>query len=365
MTEEIPISEIKISNWDARENKEKDKDIEDLMRSIEHDGLLSPITVTSTNSEYLLIAGRRRLNACKLLGKTTIPAHIVEDKTETQKRRATLMENLNRKELSEIEKALGILAIYESEGYQGDDAIKQLKMLYNEGYKVKETNYDELEARAVRKGLLWFPTRKFVKICETIGQSPNTQYQWLQLTQQIDRKVLETAQKMGLKRDKMTLLTNKKLRPHSRLQIHLAKRMASLSDSESRELVYQMMRDLETGALEQSGQGWLLSDAKRDKLGKNVALNPVQYYLRIMSELKKLFFLFTDRAISRGEYKYTHEMITQGKNHRLKILKSLGYRELRILGEEIQLLSTIVNDLQRGIDRELDEREQKEELTKQ
>lgn len=365
MTEEIAISEIKISKWDARENQEKDNEMEDLMRSIEYDGLLSPVTVSKSGSGYLLIAGRRRLNAHKLLGRKTIAAHIIAEKTETQKRRATLMENLNRKELSEKEKAYGILAIYESEGYSGEEAISQLKTLYNQGYKIKETDYEEMQAKALRRGTYILPTTKFVKIVESIGQSPNTQYQWLQLVTQIDKSVLEAAQKMGLKRNKMTMLTHKLLRPHPRLQISIAKRMAALSDSEARALVYQMIRDLETGALEQSGKSWLLMDAKRDKIGKNIVLNPVQYYLRIMGELNKIFFLFTDRAITRGEYKYTDDMIDESDSHRLQIVKSLGYRELRVLSQDLFLLSYVVSRFTKAVNEELDSREEKEELTKQ
>lgn len=366
MTEEIPISEITVSEWDARQNTEKDVEIEDLMRSIEFDGLLSPVTVTKPeHGKYLLIAGRRRLNACKLLGMQKIAAHIVNDKTETQKRRATLMENLNRKDLTEMEKAYGMLAMYESEGYTGQQALEQLKVLYNHGYKVRETNYDQMLSKGLREGKAFYPTKHFVKVVETIGQSPNTQYQWLQLVTQIDKSVLQTAQKIGLKRDKMTMLTHQRLRPHPKLQIHIAKRMAGLSQQESRELVYQMIRDVETGALEISGGSWLLQDAKRDKIGKNVALNPVQYYLRIMSELNRLFFLFTDRAISKGEYKYTEDIINQTLRHRIKIVKSLAYRQLRIFQEEIKTLDSLTDILLELVDNEIKSREETEELVKE
>ena len=48
--------------------------IEELAESIRRFGLLRPILITSDNR---LIAGRRRLEACKILGWNTIPVSIL------------------------------------------------------------------------------------------------------------------------------------------------------------------------------------------------------------------------------------------------------------------------------------------------
>jgi ParB family chromosome partitioning protein len=50
-------------------------DIESLAASIKEFGLLNPILVTDKNH---LVAGRRRLAACKLLGWTEILVRVVE-----------------------------------------------------------------------------------------------------------------------------------------------------------------------------------------------------------------------------------------------------------------------------------------------
>jgi len=76
---EIEISKIDISKWDARKSEEEDEDIEALMRSIEKDGFMNPILVTPREDRYLLLAGRRRLNAFKLLGRKTIDAVLKHD----------------------------------------------------------------------------------------------------------------------------------------------------------------------------------------------------------------------------------------------------------------------------------------------
>lgn len=50
-------------------------DIESLAALIQEFGLLNPIKITAGNN---LVAGRRRLEACKLLGWTEIPVRVVE-----------------------------------------------------------------------------------------------------------------------------------------------------------------------------------------------------------------------------------------------------------------------------------------------
>jgi hypothetical protein len=68
---EYPISRIKIGNRCRRELG----DIDELARSIAGVGLLHPIPV---RPDGLLIAGQRRLAACKKLGWHSVPVHVVD-----------------------------------------------------------------------------------------------------------------------------------------------------------------------------------------------------------------------------------------------------------------------------------------------
>ena len=67
----VPISEIKVKN---RVRKDLG-DIESLVRSIQENGLLQPVVISSDN---VLIAGERRLTAMKRLGWKEILA-VVKD----------------------------------------------------------------------------------------------------------------------------------------------------------------------------------------------------------------------------------------------------------------------------------------------
>ena len=66
----VPIASIRVEN---RFRKQMG-DLKPLEDSIQELGLLHPVVL---NSNYRLIAGVRRLEACKRLGWTEIPAHIV------------------------------------------------------------------------------------------------------------------------------------------------------------------------------------------------------------------------------------------------------------------------------------------------
>lgn len=73
--EEIDISRIKVGKRIRRELG----DIETLAKSIREIGLLNPITVREDGSSYRLLAGFRRLKACKSLGWEKIPSQVLEE----------------------------------------------------------------------------------------------------------------------------------------------------------------------------------------------------------------------------------------------------------------------------------------------
>ena len=97
----IPIHQIKI-NPQVRQDIDEDfesPEMTQLVDSIETNGLLNPITLRhDTDGSLVLVAGHRRLNACKKLGYTTIYATI-PDITEDEASFIQLTENITRKDL--------------------------------------------------------------------------------------------------------------------------------------------------------------------------------------------------------------------------------------------------------------------------
>jgi len=368
MTEEIDISKIAISKWDARKSKEDNEDIEALMKSIEKDGLMNPILVTPKDDGYLLIAGRRRLNAFKLLGRQTIEAKLKHDvKDEGHIRRLTFGENNLRKDLSQEEKAIGMLETYLGAGYSSEECLTYLKCLHNNHYKIGKTDFDLFKRRLWEQGIIsaTIPPKHFVECLESIGYSANTQYQWLQIAAQIEREVLTMAEKYGLKRERMTLLTNSLLREHPKVQMVLARMISKVeTHEEARLMVYQAISDLATGALQKVGNGYLRAAYKSDKLSKEIVLQPTEIYLKIASLLLKVFLHMTDRPLTRGEYEYTDEIVQKSKHHRLRIVKSLNDSELRTLRHEMEIFNTLTAEFLDLIGKERVDRKRKEDYLK-
>jgi ParB family transcriptional regulator, chromosome partitioning protein len=78
--------------------------LEGLLISIKQKGLINPPLVRLKNDHYELVAGHRRLEACKLLGWQNITCHIVDvdDKAAYE---ISLIENVQQKTMSPIEEA--------------------------------------------------------------------------------------------------------------------------------------------------------------------------------------------------------------------------------------------------------------------
>ena len=81
--------------------------LKELADSIRLHGVIQPIVVTPIGKRFMIIAGERRFRASKLAGKTDIPA-IIRNYTPQQIKEISLIENLQREDLSPIEAARAI-----------------------------------------------------------------------------------------------------------------------------------------------------------------------------------------------------------------------------------------------------------------
>ena len=81
--------------------------LKELADSIRVHGVIQPIVVTPIGKRFMIIAGERRFRASKMAGKQDIPA-IVRSYTPQQIKEISLIENLQREDLSPIEAARAI-----------------------------------------------------------------------------------------------------------------------------------------------------------------------------------------------------------------------------------------------------------------
>lgn len=81
--------------------------LNELAESIKTYGVVQPIIVAPIGKRFMIIAGERRFRASKIAGKSDIPA-IIRNYSPQEIREISLIENLQREDLSPIEEARAI-----------------------------------------------------------------------------------------------------------------------------------------------------------------------------------------------------------------------------------------------------------------
>jgi len=123
---EIAVADIATNGSNSRTPFDLDGEagIRELAASITAHGLVPPITVRANldagedTPPYLLVAGERRLRAIRdVLKRRTIAAIMRHDLTEDTALEATVLENLQRRDLHPIEEARGLIRLRVGHGY--------------------------------------------------------------------------------------------------------------------------------------------------------------------------------------------------------------------------------------------------------
>ncbi len=113
----IPVGDLVVSPLNVREDV---GDIQPLAESVKSEGLLHPLTVRPYGEKFEIVAGRRRYEACKLIGMKLIPCNVAEEMDDRQAVLTSLKENMRRGDLTAAEKKRGIERLIRM---NGSDAI--------------------------------------------------------------------------------------------------------------------------------------------------------------------------------------------------------------------------------------------------
>ena len=138
--EDINILDISTPTNQLRTNMDS---LEELAESIKKIGLLQPIVVRINHSEnFEIVAGNRRFNACKKLGRRKIACHLVEidDKTAYE---VSIIENVQRHTLNPIEEGLAFRKYVVEFGWGGVSELAQ-KLSKSTSYVCKRIKLVEL-----------------------------------------------------------------------------------------------------------------------------------------------------------------------------------------------------------------------------
>jgi ParB/RepB/Spo0J family partition protein len=117
----LPVAAIRPS---PRNPRQRVSAVAELADSLREHGLLQPVVVRPRGAAYELIAGHRRLEAAKMLGWTEIAA-VVRDETDDQAYILTLVENLQREDLTPKEEAAALEVLVRERSW----STRQLEVL--------------------------------------------------------------------------------------------------------------------------------------------------------------------------------------------------------------------------------------------
>ncbi len=109
ITKEIVYLDVRkvVPNKNQPRKNFLEDNITELAKSIKEHGVLQPISVRYERGTYELIAGERRLRACKKAGIRYIPA-LVANITDKQSAILAMIENIQREDLNYLEEAEGL-----------------------------------------------------------------------------------------------------------------------------------------------------------------------------------------------------------------------------------------------------------------
>ena len=127
---EVPVDKILPNPAQPRLSYDEES-LTELADSIREHGVLQPILVRPAGSKFELIAGERRWRASGMAGRETIPAIVAEFDDQTALE-VSIIENLQREDVSPLEEAAMFRRMTESFGY----SVRQLaqKVGKDKGY---------------------------------------------------------------------------------------------------------------------------------------------------------------------------------------------------------------------------------------
>jgi ParB family transcriptional regulator, chromosome partitioning protein len=122
----INFSAITPNQFQPRKEFNKEE-IESLSQSISTHGLLQPVLVRQKSADsYEIISGERRFRALRALGRETIPCVIRQNVSDREITEMALVENIQREDLNDIEKADAFQQLILNHDYSHEQLAKQI-----------------------------------------------------------------------------------------------------------------------------------------------------------------------------------------------------------------------------------------------
>ncbi len=122
----IPIGQL-LANPNQPRKTFYDETITELADSIKQHGLLSPIIIRPKGKKYEIIAGERRYKAAEQAGLKEVPA-IIKKASDRDSKIISLIENIQREDLNDIDRATALSELKGSLKLSWDDIAQKLSL---------------------------------------------------------------------------------------------------------------------------------------------------------------------------------------------------------------------------------------------
>lgn len=123
--QKVPVAKLRPNPYQPR-SAFSEEGLEELADSIRSRGVIQPILAEAdAEGYYTIIAGERRLRAAEKAGLAEIPV-IVREFSDAEKREISLVENIQRENLSPIDEAKAYRDVMESAGIGQDELARRV-----------------------------------------------------------------------------------------------------------------------------------------------------------------------------------------------------------------------------------------------
>lgn len=123
MITHVVLSNIKPNPYNPRKEF-PEEDIRELADSIKVHSVVQPVTLRPKDGSYEIVCGERRYRASLIADKESIPA-IIRNYSDGEAMEITIIENLQRKDITPVEEANSFKLLMETRRYGVDDLIKR------------------------------------------------------------------------------------------------------------------------------------------------------------------------------------------------------------------------------------------------
>ncbi len=122
----IEVSRIRPNPYQPRADFDEQA-LDELKHSIKQKGIIQPVTVRRiSDGGYELISGERRIRASSEIGLKSVPAYVIDVKSDEDMLELALIENLQREHLNPVEIAISYQRLMNDVGLTPEDVGKKI-----------------------------------------------------------------------------------------------------------------------------------------------------------------------------------------------------------------------------------------------